>query len=56
MTYTPRAQRLMKLARIAGDLEFFAYMDCNRERAEHFLRKLYSFTRLAHSAQHGSDA
>lgn len=54
MTYTPRAQRLMKLARRAGDLEFFAYMDCNRQRAEHFLRKLYAFNRLANQAQQGA--
>lgn len=54
MTYTPRAQRLMKLARIAGDLEFFAYMDCNRSRADHFMRKMNALTRLAYQAQHGA--
>lgn len=54
MTYTPRAQRLMKLARIAGDLEFFAYMDCNRSRAEHFMRRMNHFTRLAYLAQQGA--
>lgn len=54
MTYTPRAQRLMKLARIAGDLEFFAYMDCNRQRADHFMRKMNALTRLAIKAQQGA--
>lgn len=54
MTHTPRAQRLMKLARIAGELQFFAYMDCNRERADHFTRKMNALTRLAYQAQHGA--
>lgn len=54
MTYTPRAQRQMKLARRAGDLEFEAYMAFNRERAYHFMRKMNSLTRLAYQAQHGA--
>lgn len=54
MTYTPWAQRLMKLAQRAGNLEFDAYMAFNRERAYHFMRKMNKFTRLAIQAQHGA--
>lgn len=54
MTYTPRAQRLMKLARRAGDLEIYAYVDGNISRANHFLRKMNSLTKLAIQAQYGA--
>lgn len=54
MTYTPRAQRLMELARRAGDLEFDAYMAFNRPRAIHFMRKMNALTKLAYQAQHGA--
>ena len=54
MNYTPRAQRLMKLARRAGNLEFDAYLDGNKTRAIHFMRKMYSLTQLAIQAQHGA--
>lgn len=56
MTYTPRAQRLMELARRAGDLEFEAYVAFNRHRAYHFLRKMNALTKLAIEAQHGGKA
>lgn len=51
MTNTMRAQRLMKLARRAGDLEFEAYVAFNRERAYHFMRKMNHFTKLAIQAK-----
>lgn len=54
MTYTPRAQRLMELARRAGVLEFEAYMAFNRPRAIHFMRKMNTLTKLAYQAQHGA--
>lgn len=54
MTYTPRAQRLINLARRAGQLEFEAYMAFNRERAYHFMRKMNKLTQLAIKAQHGA--
>lgn len=53
MTYTYRAQRLMMLARRAGDLEYDAYMAFNRARAIHFMRKMNRLTRLAIQAKHG---
>lgn len=56
MTYTPRAQRLMELAKRAGDLEFDAYMAFNRDRAIHFMRKMNRLTQLAIHAQHGGEA
>lgn len=56
MTYTSRAQRLMMLARRAGDLEYDAYMAFNRPRAYHFLRKMNKLTKLAIEAQHGGAA
>lgn len=54
MTYTPRARRLMLLAKRAGELEFYAYVDHNIPRANHFLRKMNHFTKLAYQAQHGA--
>lgn len=51
MTNTMRAQRLMKLARRAGDLEYDAYMAFNRPRAYHFMRKMYKLTQLAIQAR-----
>lgn len=54
--YTPRAQRLMELARRAGDLEFYAYVAFNRPRAYHFMRKMNRLTQLAIQAQHGGAA
>lgn len=53
MTYTPQAQRLMKLAKRAGDLEFYAYVDNKMSRANHFMRKMNALTKLAYMAQHG---
>jgi hypothetical protein len=53
MTYTPRAQRLMMLARRAGNLEYDAYMAFNRPRAYYFMRKMNALTKLAIEAQHG---
>lgn len=54
MTYTLKAQRLMKLARRAGDLEFEAYMEFKRDRAYHFMRKMNRLTQLAIQAQQGA--
>lgn len=53
MSLTPRAQRLTELARRAGDLEFEAYINFDRPRAVHFMRKMMNLTRLAIQAQHG---
>lgn len=54
MTYTPQAQRLMLLAKRAGELEFYAYVDGNIKRANHFMRKMNALTKLAYLAQHGA--
>lgn len=54
MTSQDKVQRLKALAQRAGNLEFEAYMDFNRERAIHFLRKMNRFTQLAIQAQHGA--
>ena len=54
MTLKPRAQRLILLAKRAGDLEFYAYVDGNINRANHFLRKMNALTKLAYQAQHGA--
>lgn len=54
MTYTPRAQRLMRLSSIAGKLEYEAYMAFNRHRAIHFMRKMNHLTKLAIQAQQGA--
>lgn len=47
MTYTPQAQRLMKLARRALKLERQAYDNHNHSRAFHFAIKLERLTSLA---------
>lgn len=52
MTYTPKAQRLMKLAQRAGELEVAAYDAGCRERAYHFMQKMNRLTKLAIHAQH----
>lgn len=54
MTYTHKAQRLMRLSSIAGKLEYEAYMAFNRQRAIHFMRKMYRLTELAKLAQQGA--
>lgn len=54
MTYTPRARRLIQLAEYAGELEFYAYVDNNIPRANHFLRKRNAFIKLAYQARHGA--
>lgn len=53
MQYTERAKRLMKLAKRAGELEFYAYVGFNRPRALHFMRKMNALTKLAYQDQHG---
>lgn len=53
MTYTPRAQRLMKLARHALKLERQAFEAGNHARAFHFLMKIDRFSGLAIEANRG---
>lgn len=45
-----KARRLARLSRIAGDLEYFAYLAGERDRAFHFMYKMYALTKLAQDA------
>lgn len=49
-----KVQRLVRLSRIDGNHEFEAYMEFKRDRAYHFMRKMYRFTQLAIEANQGA--